>query len=388
MSMMIEVYVFICVMLLLFVMLFLGVKNRKRLRFEKGSVRFEKEVEQYFDIYQKGENIPEKVSYNLKKYMSKTKNLVALQNMLEKDTELKDSIRPYIMAQVEQYEKKSDYEQAFYTYMISTLEYKEKEIPKEFTERFILFLDTASLYTFVNTMKAFYQFGQAPLMMVAINKVDERIGFYHKKLFVDGLLTYQGDFIQLKELIIERFDEYKDETKENLIDFFRLKGLDVSTLCLKLLNDLDTPDEVRYAAMRYFCKVPSKEAKQIFLNILIDENSFWTDQMIAIQGLRDELNPSIKKIIMEKITDKNWYIRVNASEYLCKYHMNEEDIYSILKKKDQYANEILRYQYRDNSELSKYITDTIKQLEQQENNNYNKKSVGIAGGEKNAGLAI
>ena len=46
--------------------------------------------------------------------------------------------------------------------------------------------------------------------------------------------------------------------------------------------------------------------------------------------------------------------------------MSKEDIFGILSIKDKYANEALLYQYKDDEEISKYITDVVQRFKDEE----------------------
>lgn len=363
MTIILEIYILICVMLLLFDIFFLITKNIRRLNFYKATSKFDDYIQDQFKMYKTKGSFDSSIKSILPSKLKKTKNLILLQNELEVQPSMRAIMKPFIFDKAPIYHQKSVYEQAFYTYLISTLDYKDTPLDKTFTEHFISFLDSKSLYTFSNTMEAFYKFGDVHLMLLAITKIDERIGFYHKKLFVDGLLTFQGDFQFLADLLVEKFHTYKDETKESLLDFFRLKGLNVSDLCLNLLKNNTTADEVKYAAMRYFIKFPHDEAKTLFIDYLSSEDTFWIVQTLSIQGLRSYNDDFTKSLIMSKISHSNWYVRLNASKYLYHQQIKACELFSILAQQDQYANEILLYQYRNDQIFSNYILYTMKYLE-------------------------
>ena len=143
----------------------------------------------------------------LPKALSRTKNLVVLQNALEENPHSKDWFKPMIFSLVDTYKQKSDYDQAFYIYVVSQLGYNET-VPSDFASHFMSFLDSKSLYTFSNTMDALYAFSEINLLIAGIEKVDERDGFYHKKLFVDGLLTVKVDKKVLAEKLLDELTKY------------------------------------------------------------------------------------------------------------------------------------------------------------------------------------
>ena len=222
-------------------------------------------------------------------------------------------------------------------------------------------------------MTCLYAIGQTAPLMCAMDKVNERKDFYHKKLLVDGLLSAQTEDGELDARLEERFDSYTPYMQDCLLDYFRLRGPDVSGLCMRVLRSERSNSQVGYSAMRYFAKYPSKESRTYFLEILADDSAAWIQQMLSIQALRQYDDPAVYAAVMKKITSPNWYVRVNAVEYLHNRGLTKEEIFNILYQRDRYANESLLYQYRGNKEMTRYIIDTIQLLNMQD------ETVGVGG---------
>ncbi|MBQ8280164.1 MAG: HEAT repeat domain-containing protein [Roseburia sp.] len=359
MNLMIQIYMIVCVVLLVFDIGFLIVKNIRSHRFYPRDNRFENQIKKEIVLREETGSFSESFQKSLYKQLSKTKNMITLQDQLEANPAAVNMFRNVIFGLLDEYKKKSDYEQAYYTYIVSTLDYSEEKVPADFAGRFLTFLDSKSLYTFINTMNAIYQFGEVHLLVSAIDKTDERQGFYHKKLLVDGLLEAKVDRDAFAEKMLERFERYSTYTQNCLLDFFRLGGCEVSDFCLKLmLSDL-VDKEVQYTAMRYFIKYPNDAAKEYFINILKNEEE-WIRQMLAIQALGRYSEPEIRGLIKSKITSYNWHVRVNAADYLRKNGLDKEEICEIINLKDRYTNETLLYQYRDDEEMTAYISEMIE----------------------------
>ena len=274
--------------------------------------------------------------------------------------------RPLLLEQLSAYEKKKDEEQAFYTYMISLLDYHEEKVPADFASRFICFLDSKSLYTFTNTMEALYAFGESSLLLQAMEKINARSGFYHKKLLVDGLLRYQGDFDELNQALVKQFYRYAPHTQECLLDYFRLQEYDVSDLCLSLMLDAQADVEVQHRALRYFHKFRHAEAKQVMLELLKKEETSWIKQMLAIQGLKGYDDAETVHEIRRKLFSRNWHVRINAVEYFYQKGMDQKELQDILELRDKYTNEALLYQFRNDPETSAYIMERIRTFEEEE----------------------
>ena len=88
--------------------------------------------------------------------------------------------------------------------------------------------------------------------------------------------------------------------------------------------------------------------------------------MLSIQALRRYDDREAHDAIFKKITSPNWYVRVNAVQYLHDRGLSREDVFDILYQKDRYANESLLYQFRGDKEMTRYIVDTIQLLNMQD----------------------
>ena len=150
------------------------------------------------------------------------------------------------------------------------------------------------------------------------------------------------------------------------MDYFRLRGVDVSDLCMEILRDEKADPEVSYSAMRYFSKYPNEDSKAYFLTVLADEKSGWVRQLLAVQGLGGYDDPGVFDAISRKVYSPNWHIRTNAVAYMHRRGLSREQIFDILYQRDRYANESLLYQYRDDKEMTRYIIDTIHLLNMQD----------------------
>jgi len=350
----------VCVVLLIFDIGFLIVKNLRNHRFYPKMVKFEKEVLEEIRTKNETDCFTEAFQTRLQKRLSKTKYLIALQGILEQHPEARKWFKPVIFSCIKDYKKKSDYEQAYYTYVISTLGYENEKISNDFAVEFLEFLDSKSLYTFINTMNALYEFGEIHLLIAAIDKIDERAGFYHKKLFSDGLLQAKVDRKEFGAKLMERYPQYTDFTKGCILDYFRFANIEAFDFCMELVKSKTENDEIRYAAIRYFVKFQNEESKDFFIDVLKSDKNAWVEEMLAIQGLSRSSDSEVRSLIKKKITSRNWYVRVNAAEYLQKNGLDKEELLEIISLKDRFTNETLLYQYQNDKVMSAYIQELIE----------------------------
>lgn len=360
MTIILEVYFVLCIALLVFDIVFLAMKNHKIDAFMPRNTTFEKKLREEILLRRETGAFSAHFTAELPSLLGQTKNLISLHAEMERDTEVTNWFQGYVYEQVDTYANKRDYEQAYYAYVISTLDFAEHTLPADFAGKFLAFLDSKSLYVFCNTMDALYQCGEVHLLLTALNKVNERSRFYHKKLLVDGLLGAKTDRAQLYDAIIEQFDSYEPYLQDCLLDVFRMSNYDVSALCQKILQSKDAEEQVRYSAMRYFVKHTSAFSREYFLSCLADEEAPWVKQMIAIQGLSEYDDSEVHQAIVGKFTSPHWHVRSYVTDYLYRHNLSREEMTELLKLQDKYADDALLYRYREDREMTEFIMKTMQ----------------------------
>ncbi len=367
MNIIIEIYMTVCVLLLLFDISFLAVKSHQNQEFYPQNHDLEETLREEIARRRQTGSFSQGFQETLGAKLDKVRNLITVMDILSGDRAAAGWFRPAVFAQIEEYRKKNDYEQAYYAYVVSVFDYEGEPVLPEFAGKFMGFLDSKSLYTFANAMDAIYQFGETNLLLAALDKVDERQGFYHQKLLMDGLLASRANFRELNAALVQRFDRYTPFLQACLLNYFRLNAYDASALCLRLIeNGERAGPEVRYAAMRYFSKYPTAQSHALFLEVLRREESPWMEQMLAIQALEGRTDEASWEAVLKKVTSPNWYVRTNAVAYLYRRGLTKDHIFNILYLRDKYADDALLYQYRGDKEISHYIIDTIQLLQQQD----------------------
>lgn len=368
MQVILQVYIICCAMLVLFDILFVCAKNFRNHRFYPQVNQLQEEIEEQFEKYTPEEGLPRNWKNQLGSKIKRVRNLSALNNALQgashHQQDLSEQMAPVIFRQLDHYLKRPAAEQAYYAHVISCLDYSRKPVNRDFAVRFLEFLNKKSLYTFSNAMNAFYRFGDKELMMMAIERCDEHGAFYHKKLLVDGLMTYTGDKEALDTALKQSFAGYHEVMQESLLDYFRMSGADAADLCLELLRSRETDDDVLYAAMRYFIRFPDGPSREAFLGILRRDDVYWVKKLLAIQGLGTYRDPAIRQAIKQCVTSPDWYIRTASLKYIHDTGTTRTEIRELLELRDAYANDALLYQYKDDPAMMGFVEETILQIQQ------------------------
>lgn len=362
MTIIIKIYILLCIALLIFDICFLVVKNRRNLVAYRTNEKLDRQIREEIEGYREKESFSQDFQMQLHQELTNTRNLLTLENILEQQPQVREWFRPFIFNQMKEYAAKDDYEQAYYTYVLSCFDYHTEKPSAEFVDSLLNFLDSKSLYTFANTMNCLYAIGLTQPLLRAMEKIDQRQGFYHKKLLVDGLLTVRQEGDELERSLATGFENRSSWMQDCLLDYFRLKGSDVSELCLNIISGDRADTQVGYSAMRYFARYPSSESRACFLSILADDSASWVRQMLAIQALGRCDDAEVRAAILKKVTSANWYVRVNAVRYLGQKGLSREEIFNLLYLRDRYANDSLLYQFRGDKEMTRYIVDTIQLL--------------------------
>lgn len=362
----IEIYIIVCIMLLLFNLFFILTKNSRlrRLHPQKDKLRNMLMIE--FELYTPQAGLSANATEFLSDKLTTTQSLMVLEKEMKKRRpyreELKEEIKPYVFSHLEQFKQKNKYEQAYYAYVLSCFEYQNDSGNEIDYATVLPFLDSKHLYVFTNTMDVIYKFADPYVLLAAIQKVDERSGFYHSKLLTDGLLTFEGDLEAFQSMLIEKFHGYTPLTQVSLVNYFRLKDLAVDDFCLSLIKERTVDDEVVYAAMRYFGRNPNEEAKKYFIDVLKKGDSFWIEELLAIQALKNYDDPETRSTIKKKVTSRNWEVRSNAISYLHKHELKLNDVMEILDLKDKYTNEKLYYYYEEDEEIAPHIIESLEEI--------------------------
>ncbi|MGO4961473.1 hypothetical protein ACTQ5X_06995 [Jeotgalibaca porci] len=363
----IEIYIIISIMLLLFNLVFILTKNSRIQRLNPQKDKLKNMLVVEFESYTPQDGLSKKAIDFLTKELKTTQALMVLETEMKKRRiyreELKAEIMPYVFNNIDSFRGKAKNEKAYYAYVLSCFDYQESPSIEVDYSALLSFLDTNYLYVFTNTMDVIYQLGDPYILLAAIRKIDERSGFYHSKLLTDGLLTFTGDLEILKSLIIKEFNSYTTLTQVSLLNYFRFKNLEVDDFCLTIIKERKLNEEVIYAAMRYFAKNSNQEAKNIFIDLLNRGKSFWVEELLAIQALEHYDDRITRAAIKQKVTSKNWEVRSNAISYLYKGGLVLDEVKDILALEDRYASEKLFYYYEEDEKIAPYIQESLIALE-------------------------
>lgn len=350
-------YFTICIVLVIFNITFIIYNKLKANRYYETRVTKQGELKKHLDTYLETGEVSKYLENYLTKKIKKTNKLLVLNNLMENEPKVKALAQPYIWKYLNHYLSKNEYEKAFFAYVVSKLDYQNYEVANQQLLKFLTLLNSNSIYTFTNAMNTLYQMGNGSLMLIGVNKVNERNNFYNHKMLVDGLVAYQGDHLELASKLQTNFKNYQSNIKIAIIDYFRIKDIDSSdffTVVLKTTKD----NEVKYALARYFTKHPSDEVNDFFIEELIKSNN-WLDELQAIKVLNNYQDLKISKQIFKKVNSRNWHVRRAAIKYFYEHQRKVEDLYPLIDLQDRYVDDLVLYFVQDDSNYYQVLSDRI-----------------------------
>mgnify|MGYP002508412616 FL=1 len=207
-------------------------------------------------------------------------------------------------------------------------------------------LHEPSIYCRENAMQAIYTIGDPACVITALKIADNNERFYHSKLLTDGLLNFGGNNEKLNSALWDAFEDFSVQMQITLLNYFRFSSDSSSEQMLKLMNDEERDDEIRFACIRYFGKYRYDKAYEYLLQYANCWNDVrWEYSAIASSALGAYPCEKTAEVLKSNLYHRNWYIRFNSSQSLEKIGLTYLSLIDIVEGNDRYASEILRYRF-------------------------------------------
>ena len=346
---MIEFYIAICILLLIFNVVFVFRKNIEMMYFANSTKHFQRYILKIYGKYDVTKGLDNKTKKKIKVKLGKVKYLVAMHETLQMlkpiNLGFEEEVKICVWSQVNKYLKKTNEQQAYFAYVVSTFNYQEVIASDDNMMQFMNYLNTDSLYTLTNTMDAICNLNNTYMVHSAINIINNSNIFYHKKLFTQSLLNFKGKEEELQQILMVHFEEYNNVIKEGILDYFRLKNVQASEFYINILENNKQDMEIIYATMRCLGQYPTQTSKIFFQSVLDNESENWIKELLAVKGLIHFQDSMTKKLIYDRVTHANWDVRCSAIEYFITNFLQGNELQNILGLNDKYANEALIYRY-------------------------------------------
>lgn len=355
-------YLAVCTAMIIFNIVCIFVFRKRDKNIEKRSINFNGLAEEQM----KKEEIDENHKRFLKKKLKKINHMMAFDEALEKlysdDPEgvrkYIDGLSPVFVFLTGKYSKKNNVQAAYFPYIIKKYDvFKGMELEAVNEQLFELVKDP-NLYCRENALQALYSIGDTECVIFALKILDRTAYFHHSKMIADGLLAFGGDRELFDRRLWEEFDKFSIALKQPILDYFRFSSGDHCEKMLDILTDLNEDNELRFSAIRYFAKYRYEPAIPVLYELSEDASPVWEYKAIAASALGNYPSEKTERVLKSLLTDRNWYVRYNASESLDRLGVRYEDLIDVFEGKDRYASEMLRYRF-DRKKLKKKEASVI-----------------------------
>lgn len=339
-------YIFICVVLLLFNLLYIfrsgSVKRRQKRRVHRW--------ETYLDSFLEGSPVWD--SGELLRRLKDTEELMAFFTAMEsrKDTQPEEAVRffqenrPLILELAGVYQKKDAMEQAFFAYVVASFYPPVGDKGDPLAEQLLSYLEGSTVYSRENVLNALYALGSAQPVEHAFVLMSQR-GWYHDpRLLSDGLTRFQGDQDALAHRLWKNRRQLSECFQVGLIRFAdALSGDSFAEDFLKALETEQLPAETRFALVRYFRRHPTPHAKPVLLRLLKGDAEGKRDLSIAAAAsLASYPDSETRQTLKDALHSPNWYVRQNAARALKTMGVTWDEVQTS-SGGDHYAADMLEY---------------------------------------------
>ena len=339
-------YIFICVVLLLFNLLYIfrsgSVKRRQKRRVHRW--------EGYLASFLEGSPVWD--SDELFRRLKDTEELMAFYTAMGswKDTQLEEAARFFqenrllILELAETYQKKNAMEQAFFAYVVASFYPPVGDKGDPLAEQLLSYLEGSTVYSRENVLNALYALGSAQPVEHAFVLMSQR-GWYHDpRLLSDGLNRFQGDQDALANRLWKNRKQLSECFQVGFIRFAdTLSGNRFAEDFLRALETEQLPAETQFAMVRYFRRHAVPYAKPVLLQLLRGDAEGKRELAIAAAAsLASYPDGETRQALKDALHSQNWYVRQNAARSLKAIGVTWEEVQTS-SGRDRYAADMLEY---------------------------------------------
>lgn len=348
----IYLYLFICVSLLIFNILYIFGTSRTKKNSKKRVARWNREFTRVKGDMEITGAVPQYHLQLMGSRLKKIEELIAYNNALfSAESILQEEVREQYLVQCRRvfyelaktYRKRESMERAFYAYVVSVC-CRGEQSGDRLAEILLSYLDDSTIYCREQVLHAIYALGNGSAVEQAFEYFTEKQWFHHSRLIADGLMTYTGD----RELLVVQLWKHKMKWLENLVVGIVQFAGNVSDgfkdlFYQDLLNE-KLPAEIRLALLRYFRRYPDKRVQEYLYRILRETNGESVEYLIVAASVLDAYPcRETKEILKSALHHRNWYVRRNAALSLGNLGITRADTEEIIASGDRYAGEMLAY---------------------------------------------
>lgn len=237
-------------------------------------------------------------------------------------------------------------ERAFFARLMALYHPGEGRRYDRMIELLLHFLDDSTVYCRENVLQALYAMGSAGGVEQALQRISQQ-GIYHNpRLLSDGLAGFAGDREALARRLWRRCPEWPEALQVAVVQFAAACTGALSGPFLEALQGADTPGETRFALIRYFRRRPSPAARPVLLELAGRQGDPLA--IAACAALDSYPGPDTTQVLMAALHSRDWYVRRAAAASLTALGAGERELEQLAASGDQYAREMLAYMAEQN----------------------------------------
>lgn len=340
------IYFFICLLIMLFTVGYIMYQYYRRRTFKNRVSMFKSTIDNQLKLIHQHRPLAEKHRAYLIDKLKHINYLTAYHDALlsyqdhEDIKDYKGAIEPVIKQLVRYYERRDDMEKAYISYFIAN---HASGVWRDVVIYRTLFhyLDKPNVYLRENVLKAMYQQNDSAWIIKAYDSLSKQKISHHQKLIQDGLMRYPYD----KQLLIEQLYNNRYHFSESIllgvIGFITYESAEYQQIFYDWLHEKKVPLEVELKLYRYFKKYPFEQVKPTLFEAL--QSPKVEKRIVAADVLGEYCCDDVIQALKTALTDKNWFVRRNASRALLKTDVTIDDLMDVLTGQDRYARAMLKY---------------------------------------------
>ena len=347
-------YIFICVALLLFNIIYIFRSEAVGRRQKHRDARWRNEIMKAWGIYGGAQTLGKDHHDLLIRRLTRVEELTAWNNVLfGSDPLLEDADKkhylelcgPALLVLAWKYKSHNTMERAFFAYIVQAWASGCQKGREGFLAPMLAYLEDSSVYCRENVLRALYTLGNPEAIAKAFDYISSQHWYHHPKLISDGLWDFcTTDREVMADYLWNRCHQWPENFGVAVVLFATRVSDALSDSFYTALIDVKTPLELRFSLLRFFRRHRDDRARQFLLELMEnDDTSSSGLKIVAASVLAAYPGKETKDALIRALSSRNWYVRQNAALSLKELVMTPEDMQQIYRSNDKYAIDMIRY---------------------------------------------
>lgn len=343
-------YMFICISLLVFNVVYILQSKRKKRWQQKKEQKWLLEIQTQCQRLEHGLPCSDKHLKRMESRLCHIKELLvyyeAVVKLLEADTpciqHYLDSNLSVFQTLALQYSKKSAMERGFFAHVIAVCHPSRETGCGQLPQILMEYFSDSTVFCRENLLQAFYSIGDITLVEAAFTMLSHQGRYHYTRLLSDGLATFSGNQEELAWSLWKHRAKWNETIQIAIVQFATMVSDSFSGEFLLALKNSSFPLDLRFALLRYFQRYYYPEALPQLLLILRQEESSGL-AIAATFALGKFTDLEARHALLEAMHSRSWYVRRGAAISLSRVGISRSEIEELYQSGDNYAIEMLNY---------------------------------------------